>query len=224
MSVQRLVGRWLLASVACLVLVVLAYCFIDRPVAYFVHDTGLNQHRFLVWLGRPPEAFAYVAPVILVYGLIRAWRGTLGHAWKVWLAASIGLLVSAALDLSLKFVCGRTWPERWEEPWRANNPSLIQDGVYGFFPFHGGGTHAAFPSGHMACTLAVVSVLWLAWPRWRWAYVLLCVQVVIGLVGMNHHFVGDVLAGGFLGWLCGTVTVYCFRLGPSGPASHLPKQ
>jgi membrane-associated phospholipid phosphatase len=224
MSAQRLVGRWLLASFGCVGLIVLAYYCIDRPVAYFVHDTGLNQHRFLALLGRPPEAFAYVAPLILALGLIQAWRRRLTRSWKVWLAASFSLLVSVALVLTLKFVCGRTWPERWDEPWRANNPSLIQDGVYGFHPFHGGGTHAAFPSGHMACTLAGVTVLWFGWPRGRWAYALLSVQVVVALVGMNHHFVGDVIAGGGIGWLCGRVAVHCFRLDTPEPAPHLPKQ
>jgi membrane-associated phospholipid phosphatase len=215
MSAKRFLERSLLALVACTLLVVLTYFFIDRPVAYIVHERHLNDHQVLVWLQRPPEAFTVAAPIILALGLIRAYRGALGPVWKVGLAASVSLLASAGLVLALKLAFGRTWPESWPEPWRADNPSLIQDGVYGFHPFQGGIAYAAFPSGHMARTLAVTSVLWLAWPRWRWAYAVLNVLVVVGLIGMNHHFVGDVIAGGFLGWLCGSITVHTIAGRPS---------
>ena len=50
-----------------------------------------------------------------------------------------------------------------------------------------------------AVTCAVISVLWIYYPAWRWLYVLAVLAVALGLIGANYHFVSDVIAGGFVG-------------------------
>jgi len=60
----------------------------------------------------------------------------------------------------LKFLFGRTWPL-----------GLFRRHVYGFFPFHTGPQYASFPSGHTAAVCAVLSILWIWYPRFRPAYV-----------------------------------------------------
>jgi membrane-associated phospholipid phosphatase len=99
----------------------------------------------------------------------------------------------------LGFAFGRYWPETWID----DNPSLIGDGAYGFHPFHGGTAYRSFPSGHTARILAVATIVWIGYPRWRWACVLSSLAVAAGLIGMNYHFVGDVIAGGFVGGIVG---------------------
>ena len=49
----------------------------------------------------------------------------------------------------------------------------------------------------------MVAVLWLAYPGGRWAWVLGGIVLGISLVGMNYHFVGDVIAGGVIGSIVG---------------------
>ena len=80
-----------------------------------------------------------------------------------------------------------------------NNPSFIHDSVYGFNFFHGGPGYASFPSGHLSLTCAVMSVLWIAYPKFRALYALVVLAVVVGLVGANYHFLSDIIAGGFVG-------------------------
>jgi membrane-associated phospholipid phosphatase len=83
---------------------------------------------------------------------------------------------------------GRTWPA-----------ILVRDDVYGFYPFHAGPGFGAFPSGHMAAMCALLSVLWLRYPRFRHIYVAAAVVFGAGLVVANYHFVSDVIGGAFLG-------------------------
>jgi membrane-associated phospholipid phosphatase len=71
---------------------------------------------------------------------------------------------------------GRTWPESWQ----GDNPSWVRDGVFGFFPFHGGSGFGAFPSGHTTAFGTPVTILWLVWPKLRVVWVLLVAIVVIG--------------------------------------------
>src|SRR5262249_11783251 len=80
--------------------------------------------------------------------------------------------------------------------------------AYGFHPFHGGSAYASFPSGTTARTLAVAAIVWIAYPRWRWACGLGSVAVAAGLLGMGYHFVGGGIAGGFFGGIVGTGTAH----------------
>ena len=91
----------------------------------------------------------------------------------------------------------------------GNNPSFIRDGVYGFNFLQGGGAYQSFPSGHMAAACAVLSVLWIYYPRLKWLWMVGGLAVGAGLVGGNFHFLSDVIAGGFLGisagWLVSSI-------------------
>ena len=51
----------------------------------------------------------------------------------------------------------------------------------------------------MALTCAVASVLWIAYPKLRALWALVVLAVAVGLIGANYHFLGDIIAGGFVG-------------------------
>jgi membrane-associated phospholipid phosphatase len=129
-------------------------------------------------------------------------------------AAAVNLYITLVFKDHLKFAFGRYWPDTWL---KTPNPSLVQDGAYGFHPFHGGEAFDSFPSGHTARIFAILSVVWIAAPRWRWLCVLGCGSVIVGLVGMNYHFVGDVIGGAGLGTITGMYAAHFFQLDSSGP-------
>jgi membrane-associated phospholipid phosphatase len=85
-------------------------------------------------------------------------------------------------------------------------PSLIQNDVFGFNPFHGGPGFASFPSGHAAALCAVMSVLWWSYPRLRPIYIAFFATVAIGLIGANYHFLSDILGAIFVGVSAGYIT------------------
>lgn len=190
----------LLTSIACAA----SYSFIDREVAFFVHQQRFNQYAILKWLTYIPEAFGYLAPIVLALGALQKSRGPLTRWQQTLFAAAISFAVTLAFLAVLKMVFGRYWPETWIN----NNPSLIGNGAYGFHFFHDGEAYSSFPSGHTARTMAVMSVLWIAYPRWRWFAALISGAVIVGLVGMDYHFVGDTIAGAFLGAIIGTYTTH----------------
>lgn len=143
--------------------------------------------------------------------LWRAWKRG-GHFQETLLAVSVSLVVTTLLKQLLKWASGRYWPDTW----KLDYPSLIGSGDYGFHPFHSGGAFEAFPSGHAAMFCAVLSVLWFSYPRWRWLDALIGAGVCVALVGMNYHFVGDVVAGVLLGSTTGAWMTHWFRLRPQG--------
>jgi len=60
---------------------------------------------------------------------------------------------------------------------------------------------------------AVLSVLWICYPRFRVLYALCMIAVAIALVAANFHFLGDVIAGAFLGISTGWLTVAIWEAG-----------
>ena len=136
------------------------------------------------------SASALIAFVVL--GLRALIRRSLRSYLVAGLGCSLSVLITEASKEQLKFLFGRTWPVSWT----GDNPSLICDGVYGFHFMHGDGAYNSFPSGHMAAACGVLSVLWFWYQRLRGLWV---IAVGAGLVGLNYHFLSDVLAGSFLG-------------------------
>lgn len=111
--------------------------------------------------------------------------------------------ISIFIKDALKAPFGRYWPSTWVN----NNPSLIHDHAYGFHWFHKGVIYQSFPSGHTTVGVAFMVSLWLSFPRssWRWLGVLAAVTIVTGLLANDYHFIGDCLAGA---WVGAVVAIY----------------
>jgi membrane-associated phospholipid phosphatase len=196
---SRLLRRSLLAALVCVGLVTVCYLFVDRPVASFVHQHKLASHAALKWLTYPPPIVQAWTPVVLAVLVVRRAFGTFRRWEVVLVAACVSMILADQFRESLSYAFGRYWPETWID----NNPSYIQNGAYGFHPFHAGSAYGSFPSGHMARVLGFAAVVWIAYPRWRWACVIAALATAAGLLGMNYHFVSDVIAGSFVGSIVG---------------------
>ena len=61
----------------------------------------------------------------------------------------------------------------------------------------------------------MISILWLSRLKWRWLYAVVGGLMCLALVGLNYHFVGDVIAGAMLGSVTGVCTTRFFHLRPA---------
>jgi membrane-associated phospholipid phosphatase len=176
--------------------------WLDQPIALFVHR-NIADKTFFVWLQRLPVAFLLLSLVALAWcGLSALMQRPLSRVQFVGLVCSISFIAANFINNQLKYALGRTWPETWIQ----NNPSLIQNGVFGFNPFHGGPGFASFPSGHVAAVCAAITVLWWSYTSLRPIYVACVAAVAIGLIGANYHFLSDILGGIFVGVSVGYIT------------------
>src|SRR5262245_21485504 len=218
---SRLFRRSLIAMAICAVLVTLCYFFIDRPVAFYVHDQDLARYEFLdeslKQITFAPPWVQNWAPLVLVVLIVRRAVGPFRRCELVLLAAAVSIILAEQFKDSMAYLFGRYWPNTWVD----NNPSLIRDGAYGFHPFHSALAFRSFPSGHTARTVAFVTPFWLAWPWCRPLCVAAVAAIAMALLGMNYHFVGDEVAGGFVGGLIGVYVAY-FLEGMSAPPIGRP--
>ena len=177
--------------------------WLDQPIASFVHQNVTDKTIF-VWLHRLPVAFLLLSLLVFVWcGFWALTNRPFSRVQSVGLACSISFIATNFVNTQLKHLFGRTWPDTWIE----NNPSLIQNGVFGFNPFHGGLGFASFPSAHAAGVCSVMAVLWWSYPNWRPINIACVAAVAIGLIGANYHFLSDVIGGMFVGSFAGYITV-----------------
>ena len=147
--------------------VIASYLWLDQPIAFFVHRNIADKTIF-VWLQRIPVLFLLLSFFFLAWcGFSSLMDRPFSRVQSVGLACSISFIATNFVNTQLKHLFGRTWPDTWIE----NNPSLIQNGVFGFNPFHGGLGFASFPSAHAAGVCSVMAVLWWSYPSWRPTYV-----------------------------------------------------
>jgi membrane-associated phospholipid phosphatase len=201
-----LLRRTFVAIGACTVVVVFSYYFVDRQVAYFVYDHRTAKLDGLKQLTEPPPLAQSWSPLVLIVLAVRRAFGP----WQRWqlalFVACVSVIVADQFRESIGDLFGRDWPETWHN----DNPSLIGNGTYGFHPFEVGDDTGSFPSGHAARILGFATVFWLAIPRSRWPCFLIALPMLIALIAMNYHFVGDVITGSALG---GIVGAWAARLG-----------
>jgi membrane-associated phospholipid phosphatase len=190
-------------------LVVVCYGLVDRPVARFIDEHQFFSERALEW---PPRVSNWLKSVgslaVVVILLWRIWhRG--GQVQRVFLAIAADVVAATFVKQVLKWGFGRYWPMSWH----PHFPSLLGTGDYGFHPFHHGLAYESFPSGHALVVCSLMALLWVAAPRGRWIWGSIYVLVCVALVGLNYHFVGDVIAGAVIGSITGVCVARGFGVG-----------
>ena len=183
--------------------VLVCYYFVDRPVAWFVHNHRLCSDDVLLWPSLVSDWLACLMVLGMVVVAMSRWWRPASSRRTLFLAITSNLVLTAGIKSVLKWAFGRPVPAAW-----------IHDGVYGFHPFDSRGSLLSFPSGHAAATLAVISILWVSRPRWRSLYMIVGGLICVALVALNYHFVGDVIAGAMLGSVTGAYATRIFRLRP----------
>jgi membrane-associated phospholipid phosphatase len=200
----RIFKFWFCCLLMTGVIVLILIIWVDRPIAVLVHDLFGPRHFSEEVTGSSilsvPLASALVFAVFGLAAMLGRQFSTL--EWAV-VFCDISVLGAEAIKNQLKYAFGRTWPDSW----RPQVLSFIRDDVYGFHFFHRGPSYESFPSGHAAVVAAVMSVLWIFFPKLRAVCAVFVCVADLGLVLLNLHFVSDVVAGTFAGVSAGLFTI-----------------
>ena len=176
-----------------LALIIISVNFWDRPIADAMHAHGYSG-TFLKLLSQIPTVLEVIAAVFIMGVLIKRSRERFSSLIMNLIAT---IVLASLVRVSAKMAFGRTWPETWVN----DNPSWINDGIEAFHPFAQGVAYNSFPSGHALFTFSLATVFWYHFPRLRPVWLACMLGVLIGQLGQNYHFLGDLLAGATLGTL-----------------------
>jgi membrane-associated phospholipid phosphatase len=133
--------------------------------------------------------------IVATLAIARMVKGNLpAFAKAIFVACCASLSAFAANDYVLKFIFGRLGPSDFFRRPTAH-----------IFYFFQGNQQSSFPSGHMVMATAFTMVMIRLQPRTQPILViLLCVGAMALVVG-DWHFLGDVVAGTFVGGTAGFV-------------------
>ena len=198
---------WIVGLVAVVLFSLISVFLFDKPTAFLVHDIfGSRQISADLADSRILSVPLVTTSIFVVLGVLAIMGRQFSIFEQTILLCDISILITDAIKNQLKFAFGRTWPDSWG----PQIVSLVHDNVYGFHFFQSGGSFESFPSGHAAVIAAVMSVLWIVFPKLRPLYAICIVAADIGLVLLNLHFISDVVAGTFAGPSTGLFTVALF--------------
>lgn len=188
--------------------VLLAAAFgVDWPVAHWVYDHRPAIPRHSIEYQNGPvsreDTWAKVVkwPGDFRFTLVVAGLVLILHR-DHWKAAGFVCLagIFSGVTSILKWVFGRTRPLR---PGESPGWNFFNDGPMGLFNHQ----DVSFPSGHAALAFATAAALSVLWPRWTVPFYILAAVVGLERILENAHFVSDVVAAAFVGWLCVRVIV-----------------
>jgi membrane-associated phospholipid phosphatase len=196
MQGHPLSGRGLVGILALTpLLLVLVTRWLDQPVARWVER--ILERRYGSQAALPVYPDLLLPLVCLLTPLAwavyyRARTGRHGGAFaRACHLVGVSLPLAFLFKSALKFLFGRTATRQW----LVAQPETTFHWLRGHFPNDG------FPSGHMM----VVTVLVLGWrsqfPASRAASDLALVLLGAALVMTNYHFLGDVVAGWYFGFI-----------------------
>lgn len=176
-----------LVGLLMLLLVVVAYFFIDQPLALAMHDLNL-RHSFpvLVWITQLGRSVPYlvVLPVIaLYYRYSNRSKQIELRLWFLWLT----VLVTNALCFGLKIMIGRARPEL-----------LFTQHLYGLSGFNLSSLYHSFPSGHTTLVTTMVLSLSFLCAQYRNIFLILGVIIVATRIMLTYHYLSDVLLSFYL--------------------------
>jgi membrane-associated phospholipid phosphatase len=183
-----------LLSVAVLIAVAICIRWLDVPLAQVFRA---NIGRF-GGVGRGLGSLVLISGeiiVVAILAIVRLTKGSLpAFAKAVFVACCASLSAFVTNDYVLKFIFGR-----------LNPADFFQSPPGPVFHFFHGSYQSSFPSGHMVMATAFAVAMIRLQPRTLPVLIILLCMGAIGLLIGDWHFVGDVIAGSFVGATAGFV-------------------
>jgi membrane-associated phospholipid phosphatase len=189
-----------------LVLELVCYFFIDQPVETYVSAHQYYRPVFQIMAAPSLAPLPFAVVYLAGYAMSASFVWPPGRYARRLLTVSLSILAATAAKDELKWDFGRYWPQ------------YMHNGLYGFMPFSDSFYVGGFPSGHTAYIAAPMLTLCWLWPKYRVVWLAIVLMVMIGLVAAGYHFVGDVIAGFFVGLATAWGTIAGLRLSGWGEA------
>ena len=187
------INKLILLTILTAVITIVAIKLLDARIAAVIMNFIKSVHV----LRRATERIPDVLPHLVGFGTLLLWgiyfyrsrKTTDDNEMQFLRLAATVLPVAYLVKTLLKFVFGRTGPRGW----------LIHREPLAFHWFKV--WSSSFPSGHMVVFIAFGAAVLFYYPKYRLPVMILLTLLGIALIGTDYHFLSDVIAGAYFGFL-----------------------
>ncbi len=177
---------WYIAFFLTIVGIIISWNFFDKPVVDFFYPRDDSFYfpisSFLTDFG---EAGIYLVGSLLLYLFWRKGKPLMARAA---LFVFTTTAVAGIITNILKVIFGRARPKFY-----------YMEDKFGLFWFETESNLRSIPSGHTTTAIGVWLAFALLFPRFRWPLIVIGLMLALTRVILTHHYVSDVIAGGFVG-------------------------
>jgi membrane-associated phospholipid phosphatase len=187
-----------------LIFILLAYRFVDLPVAIYIHSFDLPSTFKIIQLishiGLWELQLIFFLMLALLFRFIQKNKMYEARSWYL-----MGcVLIPNLFNLIIKFIFSRARPDLYFE---AN--------AFGFYWFQFQNDYWSFTSGHAVTVMGLAAGIGILFPR-RYFYPALGLAFLVGIsrILLDRHYISDALVGFYIGFLGGGLfTEYLKRRG-----------
>lgn len=177
-----LVGSSIIALGFCL----FSYYYLDIRIAHYCNSIASPvKNIFEQITGFGKSTWYLVGSVLsfLYFKFIRIDRKLSSRSIFIFLA----IVISGVITDIIKYILGRYRPE-----------ALFQQDLYGFVCFQHSHSMTSFPSGHANTITAIMFSLYLIYPRYWLAFLLVALLIMASRIVICAHYLSDVVFGSYL--------------------------
>ncbi len=189
----RALRKDLAITAASLLSVVICISWIDYPLASVI-DRFLTHHGIFLSRTEIPDLLLPGSALFVIIAWVGYWfckaKNRFSHIAPF--ARYIGIVIPFVFVVKglAQFSFGRVYPR----------VMLVNPDFREFRFFHENLVRGGFPSGHIMVAVPLLIVLCKFSPALRRLWIGLGIALGAALVVTNYHFLGDVMAGAYLGW------------------------
>lgn len=170
-----------------LVLIILAFNCIDKPLATYFHQFDLRANLYpLNYLTELGKSSVYVILFILITLYFRYIAANPKYEARSWFLLGC-IIIPNLVCLVLKVILGRARPEL-----------LFTINAFGFYWFKTKALYWSFPSGHTTTIVGLASGLGVLFPKYFYAFLAMAFLVILTRVLLYYHYVSDVMTAFYL--------------------------
>ncbi|MBS0351655.1 MAG: phosphatase PAP2 family protein [Proteobacteria bacterium] len=172
--------------------IVISYFFIDQPLAHYLKEVQI-AHPLLVIAFSKINSLGVSRNYLLILAAIFLWlffisKNKIMSLWILYIMLS--LIVSGLFCMLFKVLCGKARPNEW-----------LHYHIYGFYFWRFENEFWSFPSGHVTTVSAVAAASYRVFRRFLGLWILIVSAVMFGRMICLDHYLGDVMAGAYLGFI-----------------------
>ncbi len=209
---KKLLPVTLITGVSLLVVYIILFNFVDRPIDQWVHNNLANTgwHSFGKYVSMLAYGKLYTA-ILTVFFILLIFFGPSEKSsfQKKFLYILISLTIAILISDTLKFFLARCRPEM-----------LFEHGKYGLKFFSSKDIMNSTPSGHTTRICALMTAVSLLWRKALPICIIIAILVGLSRILVTAHYPGDVLFGFYVGTFTSLWTYkFFFTKSPSGISS-----